>query len=152
MVSTRSSLLSIERSACFARGVKMDDWGDIRTAAVGVSRNFRVKQRVCGVIFRNTSHGYASVSGLMRTPKCMYFKTAGANGLKSTADSSGQSLTLQSFMARTKQTARKSTGGKAPRKAMTTMAARRSSPGACGVKRPHHFRYFLERCHMIEGK
>ena len=32
-------------------------------------------------------------------------------------------------MARTKQTARKSTGGKAPRKALATNAARKSNPG-----------------------
>jgi hypothetical protein len=31
-------------------------------------------------------------------------------------------------MARTKQTARKSTGGKAPRKNLKTMAARKSAP------------------------
>ena len=31
-------------------------------------------------------------------------------------------------MARTKQTARKSTGGKAPRKALATKAARKSAP------------------------
>ena len=31
-------------------------------------------------------------------------------------------------MARTKQTARKSTGGKAPRKQLTTKAARKSAP------------------------
>ena len=36
-------------------------------------------------------------------------------------------------MARTKQTARKSTGGKAPRKQLATKAARKSAPatGAC---------------------
>jgi histone H3 len=33
-------------------------------------------------------------------------------------------------MARTKQTARKSTGGKAPRKALAQTAARKSTPGA----------------------
>jgi len=42
-------------------------------------------------------------------------------------------------MARTKQTARKSTGGKAPRKALATKAARKSAP-ATGVKKPHRFR------------
>ena len=41
-------------------------------------------------------------------------------------------------MARTKQTARKPTGGKAPRKQLATKAARRSAPG--GVKKPHRYR------------
>jgi histone H3 len=43
-------------------------------------------------------------------------------------------------MARTKQTARKSTGGKAPKKALASMAARKSAPAAGGVKKPHRFR------------
>jgi histone H3 len=43
-------------------------------------------------------------------------------------------------MARTKQTARKSTGGKAPRRGLATTAARKSAPGAAGVKKPHRFR------------
>ena len=42
-------------------------------------------------------------------------------------------------MARTKQTARKSTGGKAPRQQLSTKAARKSAP-ATGVKKPHRFR------------
>ena len=42
-------------------------------------------------------------------------------------------------MARTKQTARKSTGGKAPRKQLATKAARKSAP-ATGVKKPHRYR------------
>lgn len=37
-------------------------------------------------------------------------------------------------MARTKQTARKTTGGKAPRKQLLTKAARKSEPAAAGVK------------------
>ncbi|KAJ7882865.1 histone cluster 1, H3f-like protein [Mycena leptocephala] len=46
------------------------------------------------------------------------------------------------LMARTKQTARKSTGGKAPRKQLATKAARKTAqPGATGgVKKPHRFR------------
>ena len=36
-------------------------------------------------------------------------------------------------MARTKQTARKSTGGKAPRKQLATKAARKSAPATGGV-------------------
>ena len=45
-------------------------------------------------------------------------------------------------MARTKQTARKSTGGKAPRKSVATKAARKqqSTPGSGGIKKPHRFR------------
>ena len=43
-------------------------------------------------------------------------------------------------MARTKQTARKSTGGKAPRKQLATKAARKSAPTTGGVKRPHRNR------------
>ncbi|KAL5720540.1 5-hydroxytryptamine receptor 4 [Ranunculus cassubicifolius] len=44
-------------------------------------------------------------------------------------------------MARTKQTARKSTGGKAPRKQLATMAiCRKRAPMVGGVKKPHRFR------------
>jgi len=43
-------------------------------------------------------------------------------------------------MARTKQTARKSTGGKAPRKRLATKAARKSYPTVSGIKKPHRFR------------
>lgn len=43
-------------------------------------------------------------------------------------------------MARTKQTARRSTGGKAPRKQLATKAARRTSPSSGGVKKPHRYR------------
>ncbi|KAI5616010.1 histone [Silurus asotus] len=41
-------------------------------------------------------------------------------------------------MARTKQTARNSTGGKAPRK-LATKAARKSAPATGGVKKPHRY-------------
>ncbi|XP_054613863.1 histone H3-like [Dunckerocampus dactyliophorus] len=47
---------------------------------------------------------------------------------------------LQVTMARTKQTARKSTGGKAPRKQLATKAARKSAPATGGVKKPHRYR------------
>ncbi|XP_022080340.1 histone H3-like centromeric protein CSE4 [Acanthaster planci] len=47
---------------------------------------------------------------------------------------------LRSKMARTKQTARKSTGGKAPRKQLATKAARKSAPATGGVKKPHRYR------------
>ena len=43
-------------------------------------------------------------------------------------------------MARTKQTARKSVGGKAPRKLLATKAARRARPTTAGVKMPHRYR------------
>ncbi|KAI3952601.1 hypothetical protein MKW98_015830 [Papaver atlanticum] len=43
-------------------------------------------------------------------------------------------------MARTKQTARKSTGGKAPRKQLAAKAARKSAPTTGGVKKPHRYR------------
>ena len=46
----------------------------------------------------------------------------------------------QITMARTKQTARKSTGGKAPRKQLATKAARKSAPATGGVKKPHRYR------------
>ena len=43
-------------------------------------------------------------------------------------------------MARTKQTARKLTSGKAPRKQLATKAARKSAPSTGGVKKPHRYR------------
>ncbi|RRT78753.1 hypothetical protein B296_00022139 [Ensete ventricosum] len=49
-------------------------------------------------------------------------------------------LVASQSMARTKQTARKSTGGKAPRKQLATKAARKSAPATGGVKKPHRFR------------
>lgn len=43
-------------------------------------------------------------------------------------------------MARTKQTARQSTAGKAPRKQLATKAARKNSLSTGGVKKPHRYR------------
>ncbi|XP_039327535.2 histone H3.3C-like [Saimiri boliviensis] len=43
-------------------------------------------------------------------------------------------------MACTKQTAHKSTGGKAPRKQLATKATRKSAPSTGGVKKPHRYR------------
>ena len=43
-------------------------------------------------------------------------------------------------MARTKQTARKSTGGKAPRKQVAAKATRKASPSSGGMKKPRRFR------------
>ena len=49
-------------------------------------------------------------------------------------------FTRERRMARTKQTARKSTGGKAPRKQLATKAARKSAPATGGVKNVRRFR------------
>lgn len=43
-------------------------------------------------------------------------------------------------MARTKQTARKQTGTKAPRKQLGNKAARKSAPVTGGVKKPHRYK------------
>jgi len=43
-------------------------------------------------------------------------------------------------MARTKQTARKSTGGKAPRKQLASKAAKKSTPASGGLKKPHRYK------------
>ena len=43
-------------------------------------------------------------------------------------------------MARVKQTARKSTGGKAPRKQLATKAVRKAALPIGGCKKPHHYR------------
>jgi histone H3 len=43
-------------------------------------------------------------------------------------------------MARTKQTARKQTGAKAPRKQIGSKAARKSAPISGGVKKPHRYK------------
>ena len=51
-----------------------------------------------------------------------------------------EAVTARRTMARTKQTARKSTGGKAPRKQLATKAARKSAPTTGGVKKPHRYR------------
>lgn len=44
-------------------------------------------------------------------------------------------------MARTKQTARKSTGGKSPRKQLATKAAKKTKPSLGGIKGPRKHRY-----------
>ena len=43
-------------------------------------------------------------------------------------------------MARTKQTARKNAAGKAPRKQVSSKAARKTAPAISGVKKPHRYR------------
>ena len=52
-------------------------------------------------------------------------------------------------MARTKQTARKSTGGKAPQKRLATKVARRSAPATGGIKKPHRYRPGTVALHKI---
>jgi histone H3 len=47
---------------------------------------------------------------------------------------------LSNKMARTKLTARKSTGQKAPRKQLASKAARKTAPATGGVKKPHRYR------------
>ncbi len=42
-------------------------------------------------------------------------------------------------MMRTKQTARKSTGGKAPGMKLVTKAARKAAPATGGSKKPHRY-------------
>ena len=49
-------------------------------------------------------------------------------------------LCTHSLMARTKQTARKSTDGKAHRKLLDAKAARKSTPATGGVMKPHRWR------------
>ncbi|XP_057410870.1 uncharacterized protein LOC103020402 [Balaenoptera acutorostrata] len=61
-----------------------------------------------------------------------------AHGLR--RDASVRQCLQSLIMARTKQTARKSTGGKAPRKQLATKAARKSAPATGGVKKPHRYR------------
>ncbi|KAF4688178.1 hypothetical protein FOZ60_003127 [Perkinsus olseni] len=48
--------------------------------------------------------------------------------------------TLDGGIGGTKQTARKSTGGKAPRKQLASKAARKSTPSTGGIKKPHRYR------------
>ena len=43
-------------------------------------------------------------------------------------------------MARTKQTARKNTGAKAPRKMLAHKAVRKNAPATGGIKKAHRFR------------
>ena len=59
---------------------------------------------------------------------------------KNTKETTENSYSTLFNMARTKQTARKSTGGKAPRKQLATKAARKSAPATGGVKKPHRYR------------
>ncbi|KAE8710603.1 histone H3.2 [Hibiscus syriacus] len=57
-----------------------------------------------------------------------------------TSPSSSDSDSSPKNRPQAQQTARKSTGGKAPRKQLATKAARKSAPATGGVKKPHRFR------------
>jgi hypothetical protein len=50
------------------------------------------------------------------------------------------SLQQKATLAWTKQMARRSSGGKAPRKALATKTARKALPSAGGIKKPHRYR------------
>jgi hypothetical protein len=49
------------------------------------------------------------------------------------------SLQQKTTMAQTKQMARRSSGGKVPRKELATKAARKAMPSAGGIKKPHRY-------------
>ena len=68
------------------------------------------------------------------------FEVAGAPPFASSLIRGFPHNIFKAKMARTKQTARKSTGGKAPRKQLATKAARKSAPATGGVKKPHRYR------------
>merc|ERR1712185_309847 len=59
-------------------------------------------------------------------------------GQSKTTTHSQSRLSLSLIMARTKQTARKSTGGKAPRKHVASKGAKKSAASG-GVKKPHRY-------------
>ena len=74
----------------------------------------------------------------MRFGKIRHVSSSSAR--RSPKASPGKTSQPAGTMARTKQTARKSTGGKAPRKQLATKAARKSAPTTGGVKKPHRYR------------
>ncbi|XP_072500762.1 histone H3-like [Notamacropus eugenii] len=71
---------------------------------------------------------------------CASIKATGRRAIVSRIPAPEQLSSSCLAMARTKQTARKSTGGKAPRKQLATKAARKSAPATGGVKKPHRYR------------
>ena len=104
------------------------------------------KHRFCVFsVLRNVLHA-------LDQSDCSFFFSAGFTKLISLFTSATSYTTSTSYwshtnfikfwfnMARTKQTARKSTGGKAPRKQLATKAARKSAPATGGVKKPHRYR------------
>jgi len=74
--------------------------------------------------------------------KALYESSHSTISSSSSINNSIQSIFNQRLiaMARTKQTARKSTGGKAPRKQLASKAARKSAPSTGGVKKPHRYK------------
>ncbi|XP_035296326.1 histone H3.3A-like [Cricetulus griseus] len=52
-------------------------------------------------------------------------------------------------MTPARQTAHKPTGGKEPRKQLTTKASRKGAPSTGGVKKPHHYRPGTVALHEI---
>ena len=88
--------------------------------------------------------GFCAKSGLKWTNqrRCMSARAAAVRLYKREFDKNFSFGDIQYCrkMARTKQTARKSTGGKAPRKQLATKAARKSAPATGGVKKPHRYR------------
>ena len=85
----------------------------------------RLVQRSINIFFRRCSHPHHPPSSICTF--CCFIKTRSKRKQRPT-------------MARTKQTARVSTGGKAPRKQLATKAARKSAPAPAGVKKPHRYR------------
>ncbi|KAI1731073.1 core histone h2A/H2B/H3/H4 domain-containing protein [Ditylenchus destructor] len=92
-------------------------------------------------ILKRHGRGLLPIDPLYKLPK-------GPNDILLSKSTDQQRTLFQALkeMARTKQTARKSTGGKAPRKRPTagkplaTKSARKSAPTTGGVKKPHRYR------------
>ena len=69
-----------------------------------------------------------------------FFKQKTAYEIRLSLVGSEMCIRDSSTMARTKQTARKSTGGKVPRKQVASKAARKTAPTSASVKKPHRYR------------
>ncbi|XP_043448784.1 uncharacterized protein LOC122490252 [Prionailurus bengalensis] len=90
---------------------------------------------------RKTVTAMDVVYALKRQGRTLYgFGEISGRGGKTLPVLNGLNQLALVVMARTKQTARKSTGGKAPRKQLATKAARKSAPATGGVKKPHRYR------------
>ncbi|OQU92483.1 hypothetical protein SORBI_3001G350501, partial [Sorghum bicolor] len=91
---------------------------------------------------RNIPDGCRSINKTPRPGYLIFFRPPlpRAATLPHRFEACGASEAAAGQMARTKQTARKSTGGKAPRKQLATKAARKSAPTTGGVKKPHRYR------------
>ncbi|KAL2629340.1 hypothetical protein R1flu_014026 [Riccia fluitans] len=90
----------------------------------------------------NVGGGNAMRLALASTPDLCHllYSLSSIGGISAQQICSVYSTVSFAQMARTKQTARKSTGGKAPRKQLATKAARKSAPATGGVKKPHRYR------------